>query len=237
MQPRAAPTHPRWDEGERGEGGGDRSREGPPPPPRRRARRIKSAAARPRRSWLLWASQAGPSPPPDPSPRLLPPQARPSALLRSLTHDELPVRSRRSSDTGPGLGRDAYSSPGAAASARLRLWLGLGGGFPGSLVSQQLPRRTPGGGGSEQPSRLRAGTAACAFRSSLSTQVPGALGVDTVEARRKRISGGPHISLASVFLDGRTSETGKFEFSFLNSNTKSGESANEECELGFDAAS
>ena len=67
---------------------------------------------------------------------------RPGSLLRSLTHDEPPVRPRPLSETGPDLGSDSYSSLGAATSPSLGLRSGSGSdswlpdSFFGSLVSQ-----------------------------------------------------------------------------------------------------
>ena len=111
---------------------------------------MKSSATSALRRRLLWASQACPSVPPlpNPSPLGLGRSVRPGSLLRSLTHDEPPVRPRRLSETGPDLGSDSYSSLGAATSPRLGLRSGSGSdsqlpdSFFGSLVSQQLPRRT-----------------------------------------------------------------------------------------------
>lgn len=111
---------------------------------------MKSSATSALRRRLLWASQACPSVPPlpNPSPLGLGLSVRPGSLLRSLTHDEPPVRPRRLSETGPDLGSDSYSSLGAATSPRLGLRSGSGSdsqlpdSFFGSLVSQQLPRRT-----------------------------------------------------------------------------------------------
>ena len=80
---------------------------------------------------------------------------RPGSLLRSLTHDEPPVRPRPLSETGPDLGSDSYSSLGAATSPRL----GLRSGTARTLGSQTVSLEAwsasnfhvgpPGRGGSE----------------------------------------------------------------------------------------
>ncbi|XP_045409086.1 translation initiation factor IF-2-like [Lemur catta] len=117
------------------------------PPPGENLRRVKYSATRPPTTRLLRAFQDGPSPPPHPSPRPRPLRARPGALLGPLTHDEPPLRPRRSSETGPGLSSDSCSGPGAATSVRRGLRLRPRGCCLASPVCQQLPRRPPGGGG------------------------------------------------------------------------------------------
>lgn len=148
---------------------------------------------------------------------------RPGSLLRSLTHDEPPVRPRPLSETGPDLGSDSYSSLGAATSPSLGLRSGSGSdswlpdSFFGSLVSQPTSTSDlPAGAGARGRRDCALETEARASASSLSTQVPGKQGVDIVEVTRgkKKKIQGLRLLLLLFSWTRRDSEVYRFEFSF-----------------------
>lgn len=95
-------------------------------------------------------------------------RARAGSLLRSLTHDEPPLRPRRSSETGPSLGNDSYSSLGAATAPRL----GLHSSSVSSSEAVSLEAWSasnfhvglPAGAGARLPPRLRAGNSGLRVR-------------------------------------------------------------------------
>lgn len=146
---------------------------------------------------------------------------RPGSLLRSLTHDEPPVRPRPLSETGPDLGSDSYSSLGAATSPRLGLRSGTGSdswlpdSFFGSWVSQQLPRRTSRQGRERGPPRLRAGNRGLSVRVVTFDAIPGKRGVDIVGVTRGKKRFKDSELLLLLFSWKRSdSEVEKLEFSF-----------------------
>ena len=186
---------------------------------------VTSSAVRALRRWLLWAFQAGPSPPPpDPSPRPRPLSA--PRLPSQIPHPWWTACPP--SSTGGDWARPRQRLlieprrrhlPSPRPALRLRLGLGLWfpGGFLGSLVSQQLPRRTSRRGRERGRRDCAPGTPAWASAPSLSTHVPGAQGVDTAEAARKKKKKKFKDAKSPLLLfswTGKASEIGKFEFSF-----------------------
>lgn len=166
-----------------------------------------------------WASQACPlfllSPTPAPRSGL---SVRPGSLLRSLTHDEPPVRSSSTVSTGPDLGSDSYSSLGAATSSprpalrhRLGLWLQTVSLEAGSASNFHVG--PPGRGGARaaatarwkpRPERPRR-----RFRRN-----PRKTWCRYCGSHERKKDSRTRVALASVFLKRSDSEAEKLEFSF-----------------------